>query len=126
MSPVLLIAATVVALSSCASWRTYDSTGRLSPGQPLPYRLRATREDSSRIALNAPFVRSDTLYGRVHGDTVGVPLAAITRLERERINAGKTALAVVGVPVAGFAVLGLTYLIVCGSEGCGPDYLGSP
>jgi hypothetical protein len=118
---VFLILATALALSSCVTWRTYES-GQLAPDHSLPYRLRATRADSSRIAMTAPCVRGDTLYGRVKGDTVGVALATITRLERERVSAGKTALLVVGVPAAGFAALALTYFIVCGSEGCQPDY----
>jgi hypothetical protein len=107
------------AIWGCAIWRPYDAGPGLSPGQSLPYQLRATRADSSRLALTTPFVRADTLYGRVRGDTVGVPLAEIVRLERERVSPGRTAAVLIGVPAV---ALGVTYLIVCGSNDCSPDY----
>ena len=84
-----------------------------------PYTLRATLSDRSRLALTAPFVRADTLYGRVRGDTVGVPVAEVFGLERQRISPERTAAVLIGVPAV---ALGVTYLVVCGSNECSPDY----
>jgi len=105
-------------LGGCASWKAYD----LAPNadHTLPYRLRATRQDSTRIALTSPFIRGDTLYGRVQRDTVAVPMKEIAGLERERIDAGRTIGVVVGVPAV---ALGITYLILCtGGDGCQATY----
>jgi hypothetical protein len=109
----------VFALTGCVSWRPFDAASALATGRFLPYRLRATRQDSTRVALTAPFVRADTLYGRLHADTVAVPIAEITRLERERLNLGRTLGLVIGLPVV---AVGLTYLIVCGDSCSEPTY----
>ncbi len=106
----------LVLIAGCASWQTYDSARMLRPARSLPYQLRATRADSSRTELTAPFVRSDSLYGRVRGDTVGLPLAHIERLER--ISPLRTAGLLVGVPVVGF---GLAFLVLCEMD-CEADY----
>ncbi len=111
-SPLL---ASFVLIAGCAIWHPYDSVRTLQPGQSLPYQVRATRADSSRIALTAPFVRSDSLYGRVRGDTVGLPLADIASLERSRFSVSRTAALVVGAPVVGF---GVAYVVVCGIGDC--------
>ena len=42
---------------------------------------------------------------------VGVPVAEIVHLERQRVHAGRTAAVVVGVPAV---ALGVTYVILCG------------
>jgi hypothetical protein len=105
-------------MAGCASWHSYDPARTVQAGQSLPYQLRATRADSSRTELTAPFVRSDSLYGRVRGDTVGLPLAHIERLERSRISPLRTAGLLVGVPVVGF---GLAFLVLCEMD-CEADY----
>ena len=112
-----LFAALLLSLpvGGCATWRSYDPGPGLSAGQSLPYYLRATREDSSRMVLTAPFVQADTLYGHSQGDRVGVPVAEIVYLERQRVHAGRTAAVVVGVPAV---ALGVTYVILCGINSC--------
>ncbi len=109
--------------AACATWLPYEGNPKLQPDQSLPFQLRATRSDSSRVSLNDPFVRADSLYGRTRGDTVGLPLTDIVRLERSRISAWRTAAVVVGVPAVGF---GLAYLVLCGSGECEPDYVVLP
>lgn len=81
-----------------------DATGTENP------QVHATRPDSSRVELTAPFVRSDSLYGRVRADTVGVALADIANLERSRISPLRSAALVVGVPAVAF---GFAYLVLC-------------
>lgn len=112
-----LLAALVLSLpvGGCATWRSYDAGPGLIAGQSLPFYLRATREDSSRMVLTAPFVQADTLYGRSDGDKVGVPVVEIVHLERQRVHAGRTAAVVVGVPAV---ALGVTYVILCGVNSC--------
>jgi hypothetical protein len=81
--------------------------------------MRATRADSSRVELTAPFVRSDSLYGRLRGDTVGVALSDIAGLERSRFSVSRTAALVVGGPLVG---LGIAYIVLCGFNDCDPVY----
>lgn len=107
-----------LSVTGCATWRPYGAASDIGPGQELPYRLRAERTDSSRVTLISPFTRGDTLFGRVQKDTLGIPLADIARLERERMAWDRTALMVVGVPAA---ALGLAYAILCSSS-CEADY----
>jgi hypothetical protein len=105
----------LVLIAGCASWQPFDSAQTLHPGRSLPYQLRATRSDGSRTELTAPFVRSDSLYGRVRRDTVSFAVADIARLERSRFSVSRTAGVLVIVPVVGF---GVTYLILCGIGNC--------
>jgi Na+/serine symporter len=105
----------MLTLIGCSAWQAYDADSKLVTGQSLPHRLRATRQDSTRIALTAPFVRSDTLFGRFHHDTVPVPLADIVSLERQRFSISRTLGATLGVSTA---TLVLTYLIACGGFQC--------
>jgi hypothetical protein len=107
-----------IVLGGCATWRPYDST--LSDGQRLPSYLRVTQRDSSQVGLIAPFVRGDTLHGWTEADSVGVPVAEIARLDRERVSVPRTLGVVVGVPAA---LLGVAWVVVCGSHGgCQPTY----
>lgn len=110
----------LLATGACATWRPYEAGPNLQPGQSLPYQLRATRSDSSRIAITDPFIRSDTLYGRTRGDTIAVPLADVAGLERSRIDGLRTIGVLVGVPAVG---LGVAYLVLCVVGDCQPDYL---
>ena len=82
--------------------------------------MRATQTDSSRIELTSPFVRSDTLYGRVPADTVGLALADIMALERSRFSVPRTAAVIVGAPLVAF---GLGYIVFCEIGSCSADYI---
>lgn len=114
----ILLLAVPLGTTGCASWRPYEAGAGFTDGRTLPYRVRATRPDSSRIDLTAPFVQGDSLYGRISRDTVGLPLAEVVHLERERLSPERTAALVIGLPAV---ALGVTYLIVC-SLGCDADY----
>jgi len=112
---------TIPLVYSCATWRSYELGPEVSAGKALPHLLRATRQDSSRVVLTAPFTRADTLYGRkrVRGDTVALPMTEIIHLERERLSLDRTLALTIGVPVV---TLGVTYLLVCGSNDCNPGF----
>ena len=107
------------ALTGCATWRPFDAGSTLRTARSLPYRLRVTRPDSTRVTLTEPFARGDTLYGRVQRNTLGVPIGEIAGFERERVHVGRTLGVVIGVPAV---ALGLTYLIVCGDSQCQATY----
>jgi hypothetical protein len=109
----------VLLVGGCVTWRPFDLEPSPSADKSLPYLLRATRHDSSRIVLTAPFVRANTLYGRMRRDTVSLPVSEILRLERERLSLDRTLAIAIGVPVM---ALGVTYLVVCGSNDCNPGF----
>ena len=105
--------AVALALAACTTWRPLP----LSPSEKLPYVVRITRTDSSRVTLLSSFVRRDTLYGRAGRDTVGVPLSGIRLVEREQWSVLRTAVVVIALPAV---ILGTLYLIQCGGHGCQP------
>ena len=113
----------VIALSlvGCFSWRPYEPAAPLSQSARLPYRLRATLADSSRVELSSPFVRADTLYGRSgpRRDTVALAVTEVQRLERERFSIWRTLGLTVGAPAVALVT---AYAIVCGDGDCQPTY----
>jgi hypothetical protein len=62
----------------------------------MPTSLRVWAPDHEATVLAWPFVRADTLYGRSRGNTLSIPLSAVRRLERQRLEVGRTVAAVVG------------------------------
>jgi hypothetical protein len=62
----------------------------------VPTSLRVWTSDHQSTELSWPLLRADTLYGRSRGDTLAFPLSAIQRLERQRLEVGRTTAAVVG------------------------------
>ena len=116
-SRVLPISALI--LAACTTWRPIPPDLRITPTAPLPRGVRVTRPDGSRVMMVWPRVRGDTLYGVWYRDTVRVPLADVSRLEREQLSLPRTLALGVGLPVA---VIGSLYLIMCGSGQCRPDY----
>jgi hypothetical protein len=77
-----------------------------APAPTLPSSVRVWPSGQGPTVLAQPFVRRDTLYGRAHGRTLGIALAAIERVERPRLDGVRTAGAVVG-GLAGWVTLGL-------------------
>jgi hypothetical protein len=115
----LRLLVSLVLLAGCATWHEYRPAVTLRPGQSLPHEMRATQANSSRIELTAPFVRSDSLYGRLRGDPIGLALADIMALERSRFSVPRTAAVIVGAPLAAF---GLGYIVFCEIGSCSADY----
>jgi hypothetical protein len=106
----------ILAASGCTSWTPYhteSSTGK------LPSPLRATRNDSARVVLQAPYLQADTLYGQANGRAVRVALDQVSLLERQHLSARNTLGLIGGM---GFAA-GLAYLIVCAGNNCNADYV---
>jgi hypothetical protein len=63
--------ALTLGIAGCFSWRPYEPAVPLAQSPGLPYRLRATLDDSSQVELTSPFVRAGTLYGR--SGRIGTP-----------------------------------------------------
>jgi hypothetical protein len=109
---------TALMLAACTTWQPLARGSIGAPPARLPYSLRITRLDSSRVAVLAPFVRQDTLFGRKGRDTLAVPLQHIRGLERERFSMGRTAAVILAIPVA----LVVVYIFECGNHRCSPTY----
>jgi hypothetical protein len=106
---------TALMLAACTTWQPLarDSIG--APPARLPYALRITRMDSSRVTVLGPFVRQDTLFGRQARDTLAVPLEEVRSLDMARFSAVRTAAVLLAIPVA----LVVAYTIECGHHRCG-------
>jgi hypothetical protein len=91
-------------VTACTRWESYVVPTELAPR--LPSSLRVSAPSRTSVVLVEPFVQRDTLYGRSRGDTLGVALNSIDKLERPRIDAPRTAATVLG-GVAGWLTLGL-------------------
>jgi hypothetical protein len=113
--PRWMASATALGLAGCMTWHPIQLAREPAP-RGLPFVLRVTRSDSTRITMLAPFLRGDSLYGRVAADTVGLPLDDVRVAERQRFEPIGTFLVVVMVPVA---VLYGLYVLSCGPSGNG-------
>ena len=107
-----------LALAGCSAWQPFaEGLGPTGPAK-LPYALRVTRVDGSRTTLLAPFVRGDSLHGRVLRDTLSMPLNEVQHVEQDRFSVTRSAALVLAVPVAFL----LVYAIHCRDNRCSPQY----
>lgn len=92
LTPAWVALAFTLSGAGCFSWSPYESPAPLSQAIGLPSRLRVTLADSSQAELNSPFVRADTLYGRLgpRRDTLAVAVTAVHGLEHERLSVWRT------------------------------------
>jgi hypothetical protein len=86
--------ALLVLLMACTRWEPYPVP--VAPAPALPSLLRVWATGRAPAVLDHPFVREDTLYGRSRGDTLGLALPAIERVERPRLAVLRTVGSVVG------------------------------
>ena len=105
-----------LAASGCTSWTPYQPD---VPTGKLPSPLRATRNDSAKVVLQAPHLRADTLYGQANGHAVRVALDQVSLLERPHLSARNTLGLIGGMAFAA----GMVYLIVCSGNNCNADYV---
>jgi hypothetical protein len=94
----------IALLSGCTRWEPYEVP--TSPEPALPPYLRVSALPRESTVLFEPFVRRDTIYGRSRGDTLGIALPTIKRLERPRLDGVRTAATVVG-GLAAWATVGV-------------------
>jgi hypothetical protein len=86
----------VVLLLGCAHWEPYPLPASAPEAPRLPTSLRVWTAARPATVLTWPRVRADTLYGSSRGDTLAIPLSAVRRLERQRLEVGRTVAAVAG------------------------------
>jgi hypothetical protein len=87
------VAGVALVLGACTYWEPYSP----SRYTDLPSSLRVPAESGHPILLVEPFIRNDTLLGRVGRDTVGVPLNDSRGVQRQRVDGLRTLGAIVGV-----------------------------
>ena len=90
------LAGLVLFLGSCTYWEPYPPVRPAGPSS-LPSSLRVTSDTGASVLLVEPFVRADTLIGRVGRDTVGVRIDEIRELQRQRVDGLRTLGLVAGV-----------------------------
>ena len=86
----------VVLLLGCTHWEPFPVPTPDAEAPRLPTSLRVRTSDHAATVVSWPLVRADTLYGRSGRDTLAIPLSAVQRLERQRLEVGRTVAVVVG------------------------------
>lgn len=116
----LILLGFAIATMGCFTWKPYEPAAPLTESTSLPYRLRATLADSSRVDLTSPFVRADSIYGRSgpKRDTLALSVADVRRLEHQRFNIWRTLGAVLAPPAA---LVGVA-VVACSVESCAGQY----
>jgi hypothetical protein len=67
------------------------------PSADLPSSLRISLDSGPPLLLVEPYVRTDTLFGRVASDTVELPVEQLHGIERQRIHVLRTLGLIAGV-----------------------------
>jgi hypothetical protein len=92
------LAGLALLLTGCTYWEPYP---RPAPAVPdLPSTLRVASDSEASVLLIDPFLRGDTLFGRVDREEVGFPVNQLHRLERQRVHGLRSVGLVTGVSVA--------------------------
>ena len=102
--------AAIAMVAGCASWHHVDLAADRLVQEQKPEAVRVTRLDSSRVVLRAPQVIGDSLVGNIQTPDGGkqrtsVFVDSVKSIEVHKINAGRTALVVIGTAGVVFAVL---------------------
>jgi hypothetical protein len=116
----LLVA--TLAGAGCQAWHTEG----VRPDSLLAARhlrgLRVTRTNGSRMVLESPIVRADTLSGLVSRDggqqQVQIPLADVQRVETLRLSGGRTAGLLGGLALGVVATYAIAIAIACSNGAC--------
>ena len=105
---VLMTAATF--LVNCSAWHQKPSVEQVVAAKEAK-RVRVTQSDGTMTELTAPSVRNDSLIGEIGSDgtdsetTTSIALGDIRKLEAWESDGTKTALLIVGIGLAGLALL---------------------
>jgi hypothetical protein len=90
-------------LAGCTSWHVETLPPTELIAQKHPDRLRVEETDGRRVMFYGPDVQADSLRGRPSAtatESRSVALDSVRSVSTPRLNAGKTILLVLGVPVA--------------------------
>jgi hypothetical protein len=103
--------------AACTAWH---ASGPLPPQPGLINgggAVRVTRADHTTIELRSAHATRDSLFGRARGDEVAMPLTDITRIELQRIDAGRTISLGAGVGVILAVAAGVALVAALGAAG---------
>ena len=109
----IAMSAIALSTSACMTWETQQ----VSPDQVIsgkPAQLRITGSGGSRTIMAGPTIVGDSLVG-ASAESLATPaarrlataLSDVQMLEVQRVNAGRTALAVVGTGLAALMFIGI-------------------
>ena len=110
----LIIAAAVLALQACSSWRPVTLEAGAAPVLEANRPVRATRQDGSTVVLYEPRVVGDSLIGNAGNPPLRTAVAwrDIRDIDMLRVSVGRTAAAAGATVGAGVVVAGLAFLSV--------------
>ena len=108
-----LIATLLIAvhLAGCYSWRATTTSPAEVIAEEQPSAVRVTLTDGTRLTLDAPTIRGDSI-GRV------AALSDVRTIEVRRFSIGKTVGLVLGAPLVGLVSLLAYFSIVCSGDAC--------
>jgi hypothetical protein len=113
LTPWTALSALVLHTSACMTWETQQ----VSPDQVVsrnPSQVRITHAGGGRTIMAGPAIVGDSLVG-VPAESQSAPgarrvataLSDVQSVEVQRVNGGKTALAIAGVGLAGLLFIGI-------------------
>ena len=106
---------------SAITWQVGTPTPARFVEAEQPKSIRVTRTDGTILTLKSPVVRGDSLVGSVSSEgatpSTGVALWDVSSVAVTKTDGGKTALLVVGIPLAIIGVGVAAFFIACASEG---------
>ena len=108
--------------SGCQAWRVEP----VRPESLLATRnlsfVRVTRSDGSKVVLEDPALRPDTLSGIASSQgadvEMSIPLADVRQVETRHFSAGRTVGLGVGLVAAAFATILVAFITSCSGGGC--------
>jgi hypothetical protein len=102
--PLLGLLVLLCSPGACTTWHTQPVPG--PEARPLPTRaaIRITRTDGHVLVLTHAHVIGDSLFGEASDppETVAMAMGEITRMERQKVHAGRTVALTVGVGAVTF------------------------
>jgi len=108
-----------LANTGCQVWHTERVAPESVFIQRQPHFHRVSRSDGSRVVLEAPVLRDDSLSALAADRPVAVPLRDIQRVETLHFSGGRTIGLVVGLGAATVAAIIGIFLITCpGTPAC--------
>lgn len=108
--------------SGCQTWRVEPVRPESLLAIRRPTLVRVTRSDGSRVVLEDPALRPDTLRGIASSQDadleVDIPLADVRQLETRHFSVGRTVGLGVGLVAAAFATIVAVFIISCSGGRC--------
>ena len=112
----------VMASSGCQAWHLEGTRPESLLVTRKPSVVRVTRSDGSKIVLEDPVLRTDTLSGIASGQTadseVAVPLADVRQVETPHFSAGRTIGLALGLAATVLATIAALFIISCSGGAC--------